>query len=89
MTTYRNSIQDDMNVLLPKFPPDDILESLYKLRMRESHQLKTVLELYVHQKISKPDYHKLNPRNSGQEISKPEIGELREEQWLIAGVNVA
>ena len=29
-----------------KIPPDDILEGLYKLRIRESDKLKTVLELY-------------------------------------------
>ena len=29
-----------------KIPPDDILEGLYKLRIRESEKLKTVLELY-------------------------------------------
>ena len=37
-------------------------KSLYKLRIRESDQLKTVLELYdmeIHKKISKPNYHKL------------------------------
>ena len=41
---------------------DDILESLYKLRIRESAQLRTVLELYdmeIHQKISMPNYQKL------------------------------
>ena len=40
----------------------DVLESLYKLRIRVSDQLKTVLELYdveTHQKISMPDYQKL------------------------------
>ena len=40
---------------MSKIPSDDILESLYKLRIRESDQLKTVLELYemeIHQKIS-------------------------------------
>ena len=38
------------------------MESLYKLRIRESDQLKTVLELYdmeIHQKISMPNYQKL------------------------------
>ena len=52
----RTSIVDD------KIPSDDILESLYKLRIRESAQLKTVLELYdmeIHQKISMPNYQKL------------------------------
>ena len=44
------------------FPFDDILGSLYKLRIRESDKLKTVLELYnleIHQKKTKPDYHRL------------------------------
>ena len=36
----RSSIIDD------KDSSDDILESLYKLRIRDSDQLKTVLELY-------------------------------------------
>ena len=43
-------------------PPDDILEGLYKLRIRESEKLKTVLELYnleIHQKKLGPDYHRL------------------------------
>ena len=31
---------------MTKIPPDDVLESLYKLRIRESDQLKNVLELY-------------------------------------------
>ena len=38
---------------MSKIPSDDVLESLYKLRIRESAQLKTVLELYdmdIHQK---------------------------------------
>ena len=40
-------------------PSDDILEGMYKLRIRESDQVKTVLELYdmeIHQKISMPNY---------------------------------
>ena len=44
---------------MTKIPSDDILESLYKLRTRESDQLKNVLELYdieIHQKISTPNY---------------------------------
>ena len=31
---------------MTKIPPDEILEGLYKLRIRESEKLKTVLELY-------------------------------------------
>ena len=47
---------------MTELPSDDILESLYKLRIRESEKLKTVLELYnmeVHQKKVRPDYHRL------------------------------
>ena len=47
---------------MTKIPPDDVLESLYRLRIRESDQLETVLELYdmeIHQKISMPNYRKL------------------------------
>ena len=48
---------DDVLLSTSKIPSDDILESLYKLRIRESEKLKTVLELYdieIHQKISMP-----------------------------------
>ena len=47
---------------MTKIPPDDILESLYKLRTRESDQLRTVLQLYdmeIHQRISRLDHQKL------------------------------
>ena len=47
---------------MTKVPSDDVLESLYKSRIRESDQLKNVLELYdmeIHQKISMPNYQKL------------------------------
>ena len=53
---------DEIPVSMTKIPPDDILESLYKLRVRESDQLKTVLELYdmeIRQKISRPACRKL------------------------------
>ena len=47
---------------MTKIPHDDILEGLYKLRIRESEKLRTVLELYdleTHQKKLGPDYHRL------------------------------
>ena len=47
---------------MTKSPSDDILEGLYKLRIRSSEKLKTVLELYnmeIHQKKAGPDYHRL------------------------------
>ena len=53
---------DEILVSMTKIPPDDILEGLYKLRIRESEKLKTVLELYdleIHQKKAGPDYHRL------------------------------
>ena len=64
MTTSRNSMQDWTKFcgLCQKIPSDDILESLCKLRIRESGQLKTALELCdmeIHQKISVPNYQKL------------------------------
>ena len=59
---------------MTKIPHDDILEGLYKLRIRESEKLKTVLELYdleTHQKKLEPDYHRLKTtvkRSIEQEI---------------------
>ena len=44
---------------ISKISSDDILERVYTLRIRESVQLKTLLELYdmeIHQKISVPNY---------------------------------
>ena len=48
--------------ILLSMTQNDILESLYKLRIRESEKLKTVLELYnveIHPKKIGPDYHRL------------------------------
>ena len=47
---------------MTQIPSDDILEGLYKLRIRESEKLKTVLELCnmeIHQKKAGPDCHRL------------------------------
>ena len=44
---------DEISLSMTQIPSDDILEGLYKLRIRESEKLKTVLELYnmeTHQK---------------------------------------
>ena len=65
---------DGILLSMTKSPPDDILEGLYKLRIRESEKLKTVLELYdleTHQKKLGPDYHRLKTmvkRSTEQEI---------------------
>ena len=53
---------DGILLSMTKIPSDDILEGLYKSRIRESAQFKTVLELYdmeIHQRISVPNYQKL------------------------------
>ena len=53
---------DEILLSMSKSPLDNILEGLYKIRVRESDQLKTVLELYsmeIHQKKLGPDYHRL------------------------------
>ena len=53
---------DAILLSMTQIPSDDILEGLYKLRIRESEKLKTVLELYnleTHQKKAGPDYHRL------------------------------
>ena len=54
--------RDEVLFSMTKIPSDDVLESLCKLRIRESDQLKNVLELYdmeIHQKTSVPNYQKL------------------------------
>ena len=53
---------DGILLSMTKIPHDDILEGLYKLRIRESEKLKTVLELYdleIHQEKAGPNYHRL------------------------------
>ena len=47
---------------MTQIPSDDILENLYKLRIRDSEKLKTVSELYnmeIHQKKIGPDDQRL------------------------------
>ena len=53
---------DEVPLSVSKIPSGDVLENLYKLRICESDQLKTALDLYdmeIHQKISMPKYQKL------------------------------
>ena len=71
---------DGILLSMTKIPHDDILEGLYKFRIRESEKLKTVLELYdleTHQKKLGPDYHRLKAmvkRNIEQEIRNKNFG---------------
>ena len=53
---------DEILLSMTQIPSDDIMEILYKLRIRESEKLKTELELYdleIHQKKAGPDFHRL------------------------------
>ena len=53
---------DGILLSMTQIPHDDISEGLYKLRIRESEKLQTVLELYkkeIHQKKAEHDYHRL------------------------------
>ena len=65
---------------MKQIPSEDVLEGLYKLRIRESDKLKTVLELYdleTHQKKLGPDYHRLKAtvkRSIEQEIRNKNFG---------------
>ena len=72
---------DGILLSMTKIPPDDILEGLYKLRIRESDKLKTVLELYdleIDQRKLGPDYHRLKTmvkRSIEQEIRNKNFGD--------------
>ena len=71
---------DGILLSMTKTPHDDILGGLYKLRIRESEKLKTVLELYdleFHQKKAGPDYPRLKTvvrRSIEQEIRNKNFG---------------
>ena len=70
---------DGILLSMTKIPHDDILEGLYKLRIRESEKLKTVLELYdlETQKKLELDYHRLKAmvkRSIEQEIRNKNFG---------------
>ena len=87
-----NSKWDGILLSMTKVPSDDILEGLYKLRIRESEKLKTVLELYdleIHQKKAGPDYHRkktmvkrsIEPRFWETGILGPGMGIMKETPW--------
>ena len=86
-----DSKRDGILLSMTKIPPDDILEGLYKLRIRESDKLKTVLEMYnleIHQKKLGPDYHRLKTmakRSIEQDIRNKNFGSemeiMRETPW--------
>ena len=71
---------DGILLSMSKIPLDDILEGLYKLTIRKSEKLKTVLELYdlgIHQQKLGPDYRRLKTmvkRSIEQEIRNKNFG---------------
>ena len=70
---------DGILLSMTKIPHGGILEGLYKLRIRESEKLKTVLELYdlETQKKLGPDFHRLKAmvkRSIEQEIRNKNFG---------------
>ena len=71
---------DGILLSMTKILHDEILEGLYKLRIRESEKLKTILEFYdleTHQKKLGPDYHRLKTmvkRSIEQEIRNNNFG---------------
>ena len=71
---------DEILLSMTQIPSDDIWEGLYKLRIRESEKLKTVLELYsmeIHQKKAGPDCHTLKTmvkRSIEQDIRNTNFG---------------
>ena len=77
---------DGIFVSMTKIPHDDILEGLYKLRIRESEKPKTVLELYdleIHQKKAEPDYHRLTTMEKEVSSKKFEIRILAPETEIM------
>ena len=77
---------DRILLSMTKIPPDDILEGLYKLRIRESEKLQTVLELYdleIHQKLLGPDYHRLKTMEKEVSSKIYEIGILAPEMEIM------
>ena len=63
---------DEVLLSTSKIPSDDILESLYKLRIRESDKLKTVLELYDMEINKKISTQLSETENDGQEKFRSE-----------------
>ena len=70
---------DEVLLSLSKIPSDDVLESLYKLRIRESVQFKTVLELYdmeIHEKKSVHQLSKIEDNGEEERRSETPISKL-------------
>ena len=80
---------------MSKIPSDDVFESLYKLRIRESAQLKSVLELYdmhgdssedIDAQLSKIEGNGLRLRNFDARNEKIETGAVVTSRRRSSGV---
>ena len=78
---------------MTKIPTDDVPESLYNLRVRESDQLKTVLELYdmeIHQKlktmVERSIDQRLRLRNSDARNERIEKGAVVTSRRALSGI---
>ena len=73
MMIFRNSIRsgDGISLSMTKIPPDDILEGIYKLRLREYEKLKTVLAFYVVREHSTKRDGSLNHRPCTTHLNTP------------------
>ena len=84
---------DQIVLSMTRIPPDDVLESSYKLRIRESDQLKTALELFdmeIHQKISTPNYQRFKTmvkRSTDQKLRLRNF-DARNERLVVVGAVV-
>ena len=75
---------DEIVLSMTQVPYDELLESFYKLRIRESEKLKTVSELYnmeIHQKKARPDYHRLKTMVKRSIEQKPETEIMKGTPW--------
>ena len=82
---------DEHSLSITKIPSDGILEGLYKLRIRESEKLKTVLEFYsmeTRQKKAGLDSHRLETmvktsveQNLRMQNLRPETEIVRQTPW--------
>ena len=75
---------DEVLLSMSKIPSDDVLESLYKLRIRELAQLKNVLELYdmeIHQKDIGSQLSKIENNGEKKYRSETPISKLWRQAW--------
>ena len=79
---YFDTGWDEIPLSVTKIPQDDILDSLYKLRVRGSAQLKNDMD--THQKTSMPNYQKLKTmvkRSTDQKLRLRNFDAWKRKNW--------